>query len=194
MKNKVKVFDNDILEEKIRDYSGLGYDVLGMEKRGEDRTLVHFGQPPHLPQMQRLKALERRYNWLNFKRHYHGYIFILIAAAIAIVFTIFKNGIPHTVGMFLKEKAKWGDIGYLIGSNIHYIVAGIFLLFAIFEIFWMLARRARYPYEKLETVNEGLEIQLKLRVLPKDEFLRKDGTHYHKIYDYFKSREKMRQG
>ena len=193
MKNKTKVFKNKDLEEKIRDYSGLGYFVIGTEKRGENKTLVHFGRPPHLPQMQRIKALERHYNWITYRRHYHGYVAIVLAAAIAIVFSILWI-IPWSFGMVLKEKVGWGDIGFQIGRNSHFILAGFVLLFAIFEIFWMLARRARYPYEKLETVNEGLEIQLKLRVLPKDEFVRKDGTHYHKIHDYYKSREKMREG
>ena len=193
MRNKTKVFKNKNLDEKIRDYSGLGYFVIGTEKKGENKTLVHFGRPPHLPQMKRLNALERRYNWLTYRRHYHGWAAIIIAGAIVGVGLILPI-LPWSLGMVLKEKLKWGEIGYQIGINIHFILAGFVLLFAVLEIFWMLARRARYPYEKNETVNEGLEIQLKLRVLPKDEFVRKDGTHYHKIYDYYKSREKMREG
>lgn len=193
MRNKTKVFKNKILEEKINDYSGLGYFVIGTEKKGENKTLVHFGQPPHLPQMQRLKALERRYNWLTYRRHYHGYIPLVLGAAVIIVFTILRI-IPWSFGKILEENLKWGEIGFQIGYNSHYILGGLFLLFAFLEIFWMLARRARYPYEKREVVNEGLEIQLKLRTLPKDEFVRKDGTHYHKIYDYYRSREKMREG
>ena len=141
MKSITKTIDNYMLDETIRDYSGLGYDVLGTEKKGTT-TVVHFGRPVHLPQMQRIKALERKFNFLKYKQHYHGFFFILLAAAVLVLFTMLPI-IPTNIGNFFAKTLKMGDIGLMIGKFSAYILAGFFMVFAILEIFWMIARKSR---------------------------------------------------
>ncbi len=156
-------------DEVIYVYQAFGYQVFCTEKK-KHKTTITMARNQFTPWLYRLKKLEKSYNKL--KRHLIYWCWIPLIGFLA--------GIAGMVYY------------YMFSSNIYYfalclVAALIFFAITMASFTKTLSNRACFISERTKLTEEGYKLQGIKRAIPKDQFIRKDGVHYHYLYNHFKN-------
>ncbi len=165
---RIKV-KNEQVDETIYVYQAFGYQVFLTEKK-KSKTIITFSRNQFAPWIYRLKKLEKKYKKLKHHLFYWAWIPLIVCLA-AIAGSVYF---------------------YMFSYNIYYlalclVVALIFFVATAVSFVKTLSNRACFIAERTKLTEEGYQLQGVKKALPKDEFIRKDGVHYHYLYNHFKN-------
>lgn len=171
----------------IYDYLSFGYRLVKEDERG-DKVNLDFVRNIPGPLNRSLRWCEKEYNRINSSYKKTKEIVFLILTWFflhaAIFFMIFFLITPATIPAFLliPEWVRWISVIAL------YIVMLIMLLLFIASITNRIDVRKHYNFYIRDITEEGYNLIRQRIILPKDDNIRKDGSEYHYIYNYFKNK------